>query len=455
MIAVLTRLLTPTQYGTYSLTILTAGLVSAVCMQWVNLGVGRYLPECAKQNTQGPLLGSARAVTLLISCCLAVVFLCIGYLSENLGYSIIFGLVGFIAGAQAWYDLNLKIKNAALAPLGYGLMLSAKSVLTFGLVSLAVYLGFGPKGAVVAMVVALVLASLSGYRIWNRIPWKITDRQQLARLWRYGAPLTATYLFVFIIDASDRFFIDRLMGGHALGTYSAAYEFSQYSIGAIMSVVHLAAFPLVVSALANEGLAGAQRQLTKTFTVLLVVALPVTAGLATVSDNVAAVVMGANFRMEGALLIPWISLALLFACAKSYYFDYPFQLAGATRTQLIPVALAAVANLVFNYFLIPVFGLMGAAAATILSFLIALMGSIFWGRRVFRMPPLPWIDPLKIVLASVIMVTAIANIDTSNKILTLVIQVGAGLVIYSSCVFVTNVLGCRHYITGKVSGWRK
>ncbi len=46
ILAILTRNISPQEYGFYSLTILTAGFINSVFLQWIILGVGRYLPDC-------------------------------------------------------------------------------------------------------------------------------------------------------------------------------------------------------------------------------------------------------------------------------------------------------------------------------------------------------------------------------------------------------------------------
>lgn len=451
LISIYTRFLSPEQYGAYSLTVLTAGLINAVCMQWINLGVGRYFPEFTEEKQKIALLATSRALLLTIGGALVVLSLFASFFSRFLNLSIVFYAVGVLAIAQGWYDLNLKIKNANLNPVSYGATLASKSLVAFGLGYSAVYFGLGAKGPLFSLAAALLIASLVKLNIWSSVPWRLFDKNNLFKLWRYGAPLTGTYLLIFIIDASDRFFIDKMLGGSDLGTYSAAYELSQYSIGTIMSVVHLAAFPLVVSALSRQGIKAAQDQLKTTFSMLLAVAVPVTLGLITVAGNVASVVMGVKFSGDAIILIPWIALALFFSCIRSYYFDYAFQLSGSTRIQLIPIVAAAILNLILNYLLIPRYGVLGAAVSTIASFFVALIGSIILGRSCFSMPKLPKRDPAIIVLSAITMVWIVHGLQISNKIAELLVQIFLGSAIYCALLLVTNVLNSRAFVSSKIS----
>lgn len=449
-LSVFTRYLTPAQYGTYSLTILTAGLFNAVGLHWVVLGVGRYLPDCADRASIERLIGTARTVVFIISGVLLPVFIALNYLKGVVDTSVLFYSLGILVFAQAWYDLNLRIMNAKLKPANYGLILACKSAVAFLLGALAVYLGYGPDMVIWSLVIALLVSAGLGIKIWKSVPWLLIDRQQLRKLWFYGGPLTITFLLTFIIDASDRFFIDWLIGSKELGTYSAAYDFTQYSVGTLLSVVHLAAFPLVVNAYTSGGEAGAQRELQKVFIFVLAILTPVCAGLAAVSDNVAQVVMGQDFTQQSARIIPLIALALFFSCLRSYYFTYAFQLSSLTKYFLSATAIAALVNLFLNYLLIPVYGVVGAAYATIVAFFVALAISIYFSYKAFNMPSIPWIEVLKILLAVIAMLAVVKLIDVGSVTVELILQIITGGIVYGGFIFVFNLVRIRDWLIKKV-----
>src|SRR6266542_3795911 len=57
-LAVLTRLLTPTEYGLYALGVTVASIASTVLFQWLNIAIGRLYP--AFLDRPGVLVGASR-----------------------------------------------------------------------------------------------------------------------------------------------------------------------------------------------------------------------------------------------------------------------------------------------------------------------------------------------------------------------------------------------------------
>ena len=449
-ITIFTRFLTPEEYGEYSLTILTSGFFCAIFLNWVILGVGRYLPDCKNASDLSQLIGTSRFIILTVFIFLLPVFIFLEYFKSKIGTSVLFYLLGFLVFSQSWYDLNLKILNAQLKPVNYGLILGFKSIVAFLLGVYAVTSGYNAVGAIIGLSTALFLATLLGIKKWKNVPWVNFDKKLIRKLWQYGAPLTITFLLVFVIDASDRFFIDSILGTKDLGVYSANYDFTQYSIGTLLAVVHLSAFPLVVNAYTKNGVEGAQKQLQKTFLLVFSVLTPACVGLAATAKDVSNVILGASFISESAALIPLLSLALFFSCIKSFYFDYAFQLTSSTRMQMFITAAAAITNLILNLVLIPVYGLKGAAIATAISFFLSLVGSWFYGNKVFEMPCMPWADIFKVLIAVTIMYFLITNIYFDSFLYQLLVKVFLGIIIFFGFLFFTNFMNIRDLFILKI-----
>lgn len=446
LMAILTRNLTPEEYGLYSLTILTAGFIVAVFLQWISLGVGRFLPECKNKIEEKALLGTARVTLAIVLALLSPVFLLLYLFEDSIPFSILFKMLCFLVFAQAWFELNLKIMNASLDPIRYAWILAVKSLLSLAFIYLLITFDYGVEGVVWALISALFLSTLLGVDSWKNVSWIKIDKPQIKKIAVYGLPLISTYVLKFLIDASDRFFIDKLLGAEALGTYSAAYDFTQYAIGTLVVVVHLAAFPLVMNSYTKNGIESAQFELKKVFVFVFLVLAPITVGTILVSDNLASTLLGQQYVEVAINVIPLIAFGMFFNYLRAFYFDYAFQLASATSYLLLTIAIAAGLNLLLNFLLIPKYELLGAAWATIISFAVALVASIFLGRRVFAMPNLPSLDILKIIIAVLVMGLIVFSINSSSMYFELTMQIILGGGAYLIFIIGLNILNIRNWL---------
>jgi len=355
-------------------------------------------------------------------------------------------LLALVAAAQAWFDLAQRLDNANLKPLQYGIAGLLKSLLVLLGGALAIHLGFSAEALL--LITALALFSAGALQTQLRtallqLRWK---RDVIAKMLRYGAPLTLTFLMVFFIDLSGRFILDFYHGPAPVGLFSASYEFAQYIIGTLLMVVHLAGYPLIVRQLANGGLEAAQKQLQQSFQLVLLVAAPVCLGLALTAPELAGLFLGEEFRQGAEGLMPWVALILLLSVVKSYYFDYAFQLATNTTLQLWCVAAAAVVVIIVNLATVPGLAAMGAIYAGIAGFSTALVMSIVLGKRSFAMPAINLWAVATIAFACAVMALVVTSIVIDVLWLSLLAKVVAGLVSFSLVVLLTNYLNCQQLV---------
>jgi O-antigen/teichoic acid export membrane protein len=437
-----TRQLEPQDYGRYSLTVAVAMGLNAVVYQWLNLSLGRYLPEQSPQQQTSWLSTAVLgwAGITVISCLFVWLLPWPEFFPDA---AIVFSFVSLLAAAQGWFDLSVRLDNINFNPVRYGIAAAVKSTLALlgGLSALA--LGFKVEGILAAMISGLLLATLFQWQHWGKVRFSLVRFSLLKQMFSYGAPLTLTFLMVFFIDVSGRLFLNHFSGAYSVGVFSAAYEFTQYVIGTLLVVIHLAAYPVVIARYTEEGDSGAQSQLKTTFELIFALALPTCVGFSLLANEISALFLGQDYREGAVSIIPWIAMALLFGTLRAYYFDYAFHLAKSTLYQLACMAVAAFFVVVSNFLLIPLYGLHGAAYASCIGFVVALTMSIVLGRRVFVMPALPYKSVLQILLATALMACIVSLITTEHPFVTLVVKAVAGAAVYLVVLLWCNFYQCR------------
>jgi O-antigen/teichoic acid export membrane protein len=370
-----------------------------VFFQWIRLSVLRFLP--ANLENPQPFLSTVLASFTGLALFTGGLGILLAVLWPEPDWRGLILLAVPILWAQAWFDLNQELFRSGLQPLRFGLASGAKAVSALALGTILAIWGLGAYGVLLGLVAGLLLAAVG----WGRVNWRGVRprvvRGILPEILAYGLPLTAAIALAFVIGASDRFLIAYFLKEGSAGAYAAPYDLAKQSLVLIMMVVNLAAFPLVVRALEKEGADAARRRLQQNLTMLIMVAFPATALFIVLAPELAKLLLGPAFRETGALLMPWIALAALLSGLRSYHTDLAFHLGRRTLRQ-VPVLLGAAAvNIGLNLWLIPTLGLMGAAYATVVAYLVAFVLSLLLGRQVFALPALD-ANFCKVVLVSLV-----------------------------------------------------
>ena len=440
-LALYTRLLTPNEYGHYALVIATMSTITSVCFEWLSSSLGRFLPV---HEEQPEILFSTTLVGFLI---LIAITGALGGLvawlwsdDETLRWFIVLTVI--VAWAQAWFNLILVIINVRLVPIRYGLVISVKALLALSIGVTLFYLGLGVVGILLGLMISLLISTFLVWKHWSSFSLHYYNMRLLKDLIGYGIPLILTFMLTAVLNFSDRFFLGWFFSAKIVGTYAAAYDLTQQSLGMLMNVVHLAAFPLALHALEEKGLAEVRNQLRQNILMLLTISVPAVIGFVMLADNIAVVMLGTEFRTEASDIIVIVALATFVGGIKSFYFDYSFQLARKMRGQAWAVMWAAFANTCFNLWWIPVYGVLGAAYATLGAFIVGLLVSWYIGKKVFMLP-LPPKEFYKVILASLGMTASLWVTLSWRGSIMLLSQIILGGIVYVTLLLVFNLSQSR------------
>jgi O-antigen/teichoic acid export membrane protein len=438
-ISLFTRLLSPNEYGLYSLSLLIASAGSAIFFQWLSLSLGRFYQEGGRE-LKDKLLSTILISFILVSLFVIVVSFIAALLLDN---EVDFLLVTVLAITTAWFELNQRLSNADLKPKPYAISLTVKSFLAVVGGYYFILIGFSGEGVLIALCISYILATCVQLNYWKVFKLSLVDKKTLIKMLDYGLPLTLTFLMLFIINGSGKFFLNYILDKSAVGMFSVAYDFTQYIIVTLCGVLHLAAFPLIIKAYSEKGELEGKKQLLLSLGLLVAVSIPLVFGLISTVNELVTIFLGEEFRESAIELIPPIAIALLLMVLKSYYFDYAFQLAKNTKLQLVGVAGGAIASFIANPILINLYGVEGATYAMLISFFVYLIICIYLGRRIFDMPTIPWLNILKVCLSCGLMILAIEHLTITDLYLSLLVKVTLGCCIYSLSMLLLNYMGIK------------
>ena len=323
----------------------------------------------------------------------------------------------------------------------------ARTLLTLVIGLLLVWVGYSWTGAMGGVALGIFLTLLFSCGIWRylRVNWREIDYAILRKVLLYGVPLSLSFVLLDVIFTSDRLLLSFLAGYSEAGQYAVAYNLPHQIIMMLTSSLNLAAYPVVIRALEHEGQQQAEEKLQQYFLLLMGVAVPAIFGLIGISKAFIPLLIGPEFVSSSLRMLPWIGLAVLEHCVYMFYVSLSFQLGKRTGDAVKVVAVAASINLILNMILIPQFGMMGAISGSILSYLICLIYGYVLGRSGFNLM-IPWLELSKVLLASVVMLVMMEQIPDRGGVLSVVIRMLVGIMVYTLMVLTLNIGDMRLHV---------
>ncbi|MCP3761335.1 oligosaccharide flippase family protein [Domibacillus sp. A3M-37] len=442
------RLLTPEQYGKYAIILAVAALINSLLLSWLRLGVLRYYPSYSEHERKRFLSTVMVAFAAYSAVSGLLVFAASLFGVFDSGYSTIWLLGLCLLWVSGFFEINLEIFRADLSPKSYGWFYVSKAVLTLT-VSLATiwFFHLGAEALVVGSIAAsLIPLAVVMPKVWRGLDIRLFDWKMLRELLTYGLPLTLTQTMAFIIDSSDRLLLGWLSGTAAAGLYAVTYDFAQQTIILMMTIVNLAAYPLIIHAMEKGRMAEVKSRMEQNIVYLLAIALPAAGGMTMLSGNLSGLFFGEAYREAASLVIPWIAIVSLVQGFKVFYLDLAFQLSKQTSKQILSVFTGSLLNIVLNVWWIPVYGLKGALAATAAAYAVSSFMSWQLGKAHFSLP-FPRKEVFKVVSSTGIMLAALYPVHHIQGVAAFLLQVAFGAAVYAASMWVFNIQGVRSAIT--------
>jgi O-antigen/teichoic acid export membrane protein len=286
------------------------------------------------------------------------------------------GFVGL--WAQMNYAQMTSLFRVEQRPVSFAIASIANVLITIGsTVALVVGAHKGAVGAVVGNFVGTltVYVVLLGYRRYQL--GAQFDRKLLREMNGFGMPLVPAALFLWAINFSDRLFIGQLKGQAEVGVYSLAVRVA--SVIVFLMTAFQLAWPAFAYSIRDDD--EAKRTYAFVLTYLLFVTAWISLALGALAPWIVDLLAPDKFHRE-AEAVPLLAFA---TAAYSGYSVLAIGIGRARQTQYnwIVAGIAAVVNVSLNFALIPRFGMMGAAVATIAAYVALFVAMWLNSRRVY------------------------------------------------------------------------
>ena len=385
-----TRFLTPADYGVISLAEIIAAVAAGVFGLGLEPGVRRLYFQYAEDRAElARYLSSLLRFAGLASGGVVALALFAGPRLLHWAdphFSVPFYPYAALAiGAAAlsqFVQYRLALYQAEAQPKAYGLLSLAFFIATAaGSIALVVAARWGALGMLLAKLVAaaaLALVSLWLLRHWlrNALQWRFV-RETLP----LSLPLVPHSLMALGLVVADRFILEHYRALDEVGLYSMAY-----ALGMVMFLVGLSigqAWQTIYFDTARAGDPAGRAMLGRLFS-QLVIFLSAIALLGALLAPDAVRILDPRYHSIGCL-IPWVIGGYLLH-ALFGFFNLAAMQGKRTKFILFASALAFVANLGLNLWWVPIWGMYGAAYATLAAYGLEAVVMYVYAQRVFFLP---------------------------------------------------------------------
>ncbi len=387
MIPVYTRALRPTDYGVLELISRTTDVIALVLGMGIASALLRFYAEGKSDKERARIANTALAFAGGIGLAAAIGLGAMspavsGLMFSSTKYALCVRLALIAMGSELCVAgpmtlLRIHERSTLFTSLIVGRVIVALSLNIY----LVVFLRMGVLGVMISNLVGvtLILAALvvAVYRTWRpRI-----DSRLLRAMLAYSLPLVPCSFAMFVLNFGDRYFLRAYCGLGVLGVYSLGYKLCMVMPGLVMEPVGLA-WSAVVFTLADRE--DAPRIYARYFSAFMFCVVFLGLWLSAISRDLVKVMADRSY-WEAYRIVPVVMLGLT-AWAASSVFEMGILLAKRTYYRTIGHLLSAAMVTAAYMILIPRYGAMGAAWATVVGFGVMAAATYVFSQRLYPIP---------------------------------------------------------------------
>ena len=431
---ILTRVLSREEYGVAGLVMTTMFLAVAVAKAGLSDGIIRFYSGFSQDKEKLEIFASTIVVRgLLLATFTVVAYVAIfplvrAPLHIDARYLVSFLIMAVYLFVRPLNAIVLNILRASGRTIFYsGMNLLTKLTAIIGSLLFLLYVfktfyGYFIGLALSEVVTALILFTWF-FRHYSVAP-RMVSRELAFKMMAFGLPLLMTELSYLVLSYADRYMMIAYRGADDLGLYSVGYSLASYISDMLTFSLSYAVIPIYVELYEKEGRRSTEVFLGRCLHYALLACIPMVAGYVAISKDLF-ITLASDKYSQAALFSPVILLGALIL-GMNNILNAGLYLQKRSRAILLVMASAVVVNIGLNLFLIPTFGPMGAAWATLVACVAASTLTIvlsfkhIWIRLNVRTLSYH-------VLLSVAMYAAISHISFQAEWLSLAGKVGVGM----------------------------
>ncbi len=394
LLPILTRYLTPSEYGSLSLFTVYIYILMIICSLGLTSSISVNFHQLHKSSIS--IYNSTSFIIILITWGVALLLTVLfgPFLVTLTGIPYFWLIMVFPIVLANIYFLNyMNLLQLDMKPFKFSIFQLSKSFLE-GILSVifVVVLLRSWIGRLEAMLIVSIIFFIAVVYFLVKdkyLPKKMYFSKKYAKdSLSFGLPLVPHQISYWIKTGLDRYLIAYLLTQEAVGIYSAGYQVG-FSIFILVSAVNQAIIPYLYKKLKNDDQIDKNKLVKLTYKYfLLLIVLGILASL--FIPKLLGLFLGNNYS-EASSIIPFLAFSAVIHGMYLMVLNYIFYFKESKKIAIITFS-TGLLHVFLSYQFIKLYGIQGAAIASLLSYFITFVLTWRLSNKVF---PLPWFTLLK------------------------------------------------------------
>ena len=280
------------------------------------------------------------------------------------------------------------IFQAKKQPFNFGKFKISLTIVNIGLsLFFVTYLNYGWEGRLWGIVGSFALFNLIGLYMLNRIDLLSfsVDKDSIMQVFRYGIPLIPHAIAAVLISGSSRFFLADILGVKEVGVFAVSFQVAS-SIFIIMSSINLAWSPHLFERLNKTPTMDIKLKIVKQSYQIMLFMIIVIVVFLMFSQFIFHVLIDDSYH-SGLSLSRILAIGFLF---QGFYFMFTNYIFYSKKTKYLSfiTLFSSIIVVVSNFYLIKLLGVLGAAYALVISYIVLCLLTAYFANKLV---PMPWL----------------------------------------------------------------
>lgn len=432
LLPILTKVLGAGDYGAWSVILVTISLLLPFVMLGLPYGRGRFLPaEKDKRKASKGIFTTLFTILftsiIFASCLFFLADTVATVLLKDASFAPVIRIASLLVILQALSEMSVSSFMPFRQVKTYSILTIIQTSVEIALVYFFVLFGFGLQGAIIALLITRgIVLLISLPLIISRFGFSLPSFPVFRSYLVFGLPIVPSVIFEWVISSSDRYMIGFFLGVASVGIYSASYNMGAMA-AVTLYIITFALGPTIVKSYDEGKVEDTKAYLSYSLKYILMLSIPSAFGLSILARPLLHSLTTAEFVSPGIFIVPLVASSMIFNGMWAVY-GRVVMLSKHTGIFSITSIAAGLTNIGLNIIFIPHFGVIGAAIATLVSYI--MVGLImFYNSRKYIKFEVDWNFIAKSILASIVMTLAIWALSPVG-VVKILLSIVIGIIIY-------------------------